>query len=79
MEGLSQVTGYGELILCNQNKPEGSELYDTGPCKLIKETTFFTTKLTRTESCHVIMMRKQCIDCQCNKGPVEVFWKFRDV
>lgn len=75
MNGLRQVTGYGELILCEQEKPIGSSVYDSGPCKLTTEISFFTTKLTAKEDCRVVMMRKPCIECFCNKGPVEVYWK----
>lgn len=79
VKGLTQVTGYGELVRCEQEKAKGLSVYDRGPCKLAEETTFFTTKLTETEDCRVVMMRRPCIECKCNKGPVEVFWKFRDV
>ncbi len=79
MEGLTQVTGYGELILCEQEKPKGSKSYDSGPCKLATEISFFITKRTETEDCRAVKMRRPCIECKCNKGPVEVFWKFRDV
>lgn len=83
MKGLTQVTGYGELVRCEQEKAKGSKSYDSGPCKLAEETTFFTTKLTETEDCRVVMARKQCFECSCNKGPVkvyfEVYWKPREL
>ncbi|NSW93047.1 MAG: hypothetical protein HPY74_20805 [Firmicutes bacterium] len=77
MEGLSQVWGYGELIKCEQEKPKGANAYDSGPCKLTDEISFFIIKLTETEDCRVVKMRKQCLECSCNKGPVEVYWKPR--
>lgn len=79
MEGLRQVTGYGELVLCSQAKPKGSAPYDSGPCKLAEVITFFITNLTETEDCRVVMARKQCFECSCNKGPVEVYWKPREL
>lgn len=77
MEELSQVLGYGELILCEQEKPKGSNWYDRGPCEIAQEKDFFATKMTETEDCHVIKMESRCIECPCNKGPVDVYWKPR--
>ena len=45
----------------------------------LPEISFFITKRTETEDCRAVKMRRPCIECKCNKGPVEVFWKFRDV
>lgn len=79
MEGLTRVTGYGDFIMCEQKKRKGSNIFDGGPCKLAEVITFFITNLTETEDCRVVMMRKKCIGCPCNKGPVEVYWKPREL
>lgn len=77
MDELQQVLGYGELVLCEQEKTNGSNAYDSGPCELAEKIGFFITKLTDTEDCRVVKMRRPCIECLCNKGPVEVYWKPR--
>lgn len=79
LEGLTEITGYGELIKCEQEKPIGSKAYESGPCLLAKEISFFITNLSVTEDCRVVKARRSCIECKCNKGPVEVYWKPRIV
>lgn len=77
MEGLNRVWGYGELILCSQQKKEGLAWHVRGPCDIARDKEFFAVKMTETEDRHVVKMQRKCIDCTCNKGMVEVHWKMR--
>ena len=76
LEGLNTVYGYGELILCEQEK-QVEKWYDSAPCEIAKEKDFFTISMTKSKDCRVVKMRKKCIECKYNKGPVEVFWKLK--